>query len=79
MKISVVIPVYNEVESVEQLYKELIKVLSSFDSYQIIFVDDGSSDGSVNVIKKIVENDINTNIIQFHRNYGKSAALGEGF
>jgi glycosyltransferase involved in cell wall biosynthesis len=79
MKISVVIPVYNEVESVEQLYKELIKVLSSFDSYQIIFVDDGSSDGSVNVIKKIVENDINTKIIQFHRNYGKSAALGEGF
>ena len=70
MKISVVIPVYNEVESVEQLYKELIKVLSSFDSYQIIFVDDGSSDGSVNVIKKIIENDINTNIIQFHRNYG---------
>ncbi len=79
MKISVVIPVYNEVESVEQLYKELIKVLSSFDSYQIIFVDDGSSDGSVNVIKKIIENDINTKIIQFHRNYGKSAALGEGF
>ena len=79
MKISVVIPVYNEVESVEQLYKELIKVLSSFDSYQIIFVDDGSSDGSINVIKKIIENDINTNIIQFHRNYGKSAALGEGF
>ena len=79
MKISVVIPVYNEVESVEQLYKELIKVLSSFDSYQIIFVDDGSSDGSVNVIKKIVENDINAKIIQFHRNYGKSAALGEGF
>ena len=79
MKISVVIPVYNEVESVEQLYKELIKVLSSFDSYQIIFVDDGSSDGSVNVIKKIVKNDKNTKIIQFHRNYGKSAALGEGF
>jgi len=79
MKISVVIPVYNEVESVEQLYKELIKVLSSFDSYQIIFVDDGSSDGSVNVIKKIIENDVNTKIIQFHRNYGKSAALGEGF
>ena len=79
MKISVVIPVYNEVESVEQLYKELIKVLSSFDSYQIIFVDDGSSDGSVSVIKKIIKNDINTKIIQFHRNYGKSAALGEGF
>ena len=79
MKISVVIPVYNEVDSVAQLYKELIKVLSSFDSYQIVFVDDGSSDGSVSVIKNIVKNDINTKIIQFHRNYGKSAALGEGF
>ena len=55
MKISVVIPVYNEVESVEQLYKELIKVLSSFDTYQIVFVDDGSSEGSVSVIKNIVK------------------------
>ena len=79
MKISIVIPVYNEVESLEQLYNELRKVLSVYESYQIIFVDDGSSDGSVDVIRKIIENDINTKIIQFHRNYGKSAALAEGF
>ena len=79
MKISIVIPVYNEVESLKQLYNELRKVLSVYASYQIIFVDDGSSDGSVDVIRKIIENDINTKIIQFHRNYGKSAALAEGF
>ena len=79
MKISIVIPVYNEVESLKQLYNELRKVLSVYESYQIIFVDDGSSDGSVDLIRKIIENDINTKIIQFHRNYGKSAALAEGF
>ena len=79
MKISIVIPVYNEVESLKQLYNELRKVLSVYESYQIIFVDDGSSDGSADVIRKIIENDINTKIIQFHRNYGKSAALAEGF
>ena len=79
MKISVVIPIYNEVDSLEQLYNELSEVLSVYNFYQIIFVDDGSSDGSVDFIRKIIDNDINTKIIQFHRNYGKSAALAEGF
>ena len=79
MKISVVIPVYNEVDSLEQLYNELSEVLSGYNSYQIIFVDDGSSDGSKKAISKIIDNDTNTKIIQFHRNYGKSAALAEGF
>ena len=79
MKISVVIPVYNEVDSLEQLYNELSKVLSVYNSYQIIFVDDGSSDGSIKTMSKIIGNDTNTKIIQFHRNYGKSAALAEGF
>ena len=79
MKISVVIPVYNEVDSLEQLYNELSEVLSGYNSYQIIFVDDGSSDGSIKAISKIIDNDTNTKIIQFHRNYGKSAALAEGF
>ena len=79
MKISVVIPVYNEVDSLEKLYNELSEVLSGYNSYQIIFVDDGSSDGSKKAISKIIDNDTNTKIIQFHRNYGKSAALAEGF
>ena len=46
MKISVVIPVYNEVDSIPRLYKELSDVLSNFDWYEIFFIDDGSSDGS---------------------------------
>ena len=79
MKISVVIPVYNEVDSIPRLYKELSDVLSNFDWYEIFFIDDGSSDGSDKVIKKIIETNSKINLIQFHRNYGKSAALAEGF
>lgn len=79
MKISVIIPVYNEVESINELYKQLLKALQEFSKYEIIFIDDGSSDGSVETIKKISELDNSINLIQFHRNYGKSAALAEGF
>ena len=79
MKISVVIPVYNEIDSISQLYKELNDVLSAFNWYEIFFIDDGSSDGSDKEIKKIIETDSKVNLIQFHRNYGKSAALAEGF
>ena len=79
MKISVVIPVYNEIDSISQLYKELNDVLSGFDWYEVFFIDDGSSDGSDKEIKKIIETDSKVNLIQFHRNYGKSAALAEGF
>ena len=79
MKISVVIPVYNEVDSIPQLYNELMVILSNFDSYEIFFIDDGSSDGSDKEIKKIIETDSKINLIQFYRNFGKSAALAEGF
>ena len=79
MKISVIIPVYNEVDSINELYKELTKVLEKYNPYEIIFIDDGSSDGSVENIKKICKLDNSINLIQFHRNYGKSAALAEGF
>jgi len=79
MKVSVIIPVYNEVESINELYKQLTKALQEFSRYEIIFIDDGSSDGSVETIKKISELDNSINLIQFHRNYGKSAALAEGF
>ncbi|MBT3796014.1 MAG: glycosyltransferase family 2 protein [Candidatus Marinimicrobia bacterium] len=79
MKISVIIPVYNEVESINELYNQLLKALQEFSRYEIIFIDDGSSDGSVETIKKISELDNSINLIQFHRNYGKSAALAEGF
>jgi|TARA_B110000495_G_scaffold6032_1_gene4527 glycosyltransferase involved in cell wall biosynthesis len=79
MKVSVIIPVYNEVESINELYNQLTKALEDYIPYEIIFIDDGSSDDSAEIIKKICELNSSTNLIQFQRNYGKSAALAEGF
>ena len=79
MKVSVIIPVFNEVESIKELYDQLKKGLEQYIPNEIIFIDDGSSDGSVEAIKKISELDDSVIFIQFHRNYGKSAALSEGF
>jgi len=79
MKVSVIIPVYNECESIKDLYSQLTKSLKEYTPYEIIFVDDGSSDGSVENIKKISKIDNSIKLIEFHRNYGKSAALSEGF
>ena len=79
MKVSVIIPVFNEAESIEELYDQLKIGLEQYTPNEIIFVDDGSSDGSVEAVKKICELDDSVIFIQFHRNYGKSAALSEGF
>ena len=79
MKVSVIVPVFNDVESIKELYDQLKKGLEQYTPNEIIFVDDGSSDGSVEAIKKISELDDSVILIQFHRNYGKSAALSEGF
>ena len=79
MKVSVIIPVYNECESIKELCSQLAKSLKEYTPYEIIFVDDGSSDGSVENIKKISKIDTSIKLIEFHRNYGKSAALSEGF
>lgn len=77
--ISVVIPVYNEAESLAQLYHELNAILKNSFKYELIFVDDGSSDGSQELLVKLHETDPQVKIIQFYRNYGKAAALAEGF
>jgi len=79
MDISAVIPVYNETESLEQLHQELIAILPSTGNHEIIYIDDGSNDGSGNVLKKIANSDARVQIISFYRNYGKAAALAAGF
>ena len=79
MKISVIIPIYNEVGSLRELYGELVQALAPYEKYEILFIDDGSTDGSFDVIKELGETDTHVNLFQFHRNYGKSAALAEGF
>ena len=80
MDISVVIPLLNEQESLPELYQWLTKVLTAH-SYtsEILFVDDGSTDGSWQVIKGLSAADKRVQGIRFLRNYGKSQALNAGF
>ena len=78
MDISVVIPLLNERESLPELTAWTERALADF-SYEIIFVDDGSTDGSWDVISKLAKDAGNIRGIRFRRNYGKSAALFEGF
>ena len=80
MQISIVIPLLNEEESLAELYQWLTKVLTiNRFSYEIIFVDDGSTDGSWRVIMQLAEKDAQVRGIRFLRNYGKSQALHAGF
>jgi glycosyltransferase involved in cell wall biosynthesis len=80
MDISVVVPLYDEVESLPELTSWISRVMdeNSF-SYEIILVDDGSKDGSWEMIKTLRVNNKNIKGIKFRRNYGKSAALNTGF
>lgn len=80
MQISIVIPLLNEEESLAELYQWLTKVLTlNRFSYEIIFIDDGSTDGSWQVIMQLAEKDAQVRGIRFLRNYGKSQALHAGF
>jgi len=78
MTISVIIPVYNEVESLEQLYKELRTELKGYD-YELLFIDDGSNDGSFALLQKLGIDDHRVKVVKFRTNYGKAAALQCGF
>jgi glycosyltransferase involved in cell wall biosynthesis len=78
--ISIVIPLYNEEESLNLLTAEIRKDLSQINiSYEVLFVDDGSNDKSLQVIKEICRTDKRFRYISFRKNYGKSAALQIGF
>lgn len=78
--ISIVIPLLNEEESLPELITWIQKVVNEHHySYEIILIDDGSTDNSWNVIKELSNKDTNIKGIKFNRNYGKSAALNVGF
>ena len=79
MNISVVIPIFNELESLPELKSELIQNLKIYKNWEVIFIDDGSSDGSTEWLIDLAYHNKNFKLIQFYRNYGKSAALNEGF
>jgi glycosyltransferase involved in cell wall biosynthesis len=80
MDISVVIPLLNEEESLPELTEWIARVMRDHNfSYEVIYVDDGSTDDSWNVIQQLRAKNENIKGIRFQRNYGKSAALNEAF
>lgn len=80
MDLSIVIPLFNEDESLPELCDWIERVmLANNYSYEVILIDDGSTDESWNVIDKLRQGNSNLKGIKFQRNYGKSAALNEGF
>ena len=80
MDLSIVIPLYNEDESIDELHSKIVSSLSNSSlNYEIIFIDDGSSDNSWNIIKNVTKRVHNTRAIRFLTNYGKSMALSAGF
>ncbi len=80
MDISIVIPLFNEDESLPELCAWIERVVNQHQySYEVILVDDGSNDNSWDIIKQLAEKNNHIKGIKFQRNYGKSAALNEGF
>ena len=80
MDISVVIPLYNEEESLPELYAWIERVMLANDfTFEVIFINDGSTDHSWDVIEQLSRKSDNVHGIKFRRNYGKSPALYCGF
>lgn len=80
MDISVVIPLYNEEESLPELCSWIERVMKEHNfTYEILMIDDGSSDSSFEVIKRLAEKNPSIHAVSFSRNYGKSPALNTGF
>jgi glycosyltransferase involved in cell wall biosynthesis len=77
--LSVIIPIFNEVENITPLHNELREVLDTLESdFEIIYVDDGSRDGSFDLLRQIAESDEHVQVVQFRRNFGQTAALAAG-
>lgn len=80
MDLSVVIPLYNEEENIEELHKKLSETLNQLSiSYEIIYIDDGSSDNTLKKLEEIQKNDPHLVVLAFRRNFGQTAAFAAGF
>lgn len=80
MKISVVIPAYNEEENIGYLYDELSQVMHELKQpYEILFVDDGSSDNTLELLTELQRSDSRVIVVTFRKNFGQTAAMSAGF
>jgi glycosyltransferase involved in cell wall biosynthesis len=80
LTLSIVIPVYNEEESVQPLYRSAQKACESLGrTYEVIFVDDGSQDGTFGILEKIHRQDGRVKVIRLRKNFGQTAAMRAGF
>lgn len=80
MDVSIVIPLYNEEESVDALYREVTTAAEGLGrEYELILVDDGSRDGTSDKLRVICDRDPRVKVVRFRRNYGQTAALQAGF
>ncbi len=77
---SIVVPFYNEQESIPALYVKITEVMDAVgESYEMVFVDDGSRDDTYKVLQEIYEHDPRVNLVRLRRNFGQTAALKAGF
>jgi glycosyltransferase involved in cell wall biosynthesis len=77
---SIVVPLFNEQENVPQLYVKIIDVMDAIgESYEIVFVDDGSKDGTFRLLSEIAADDARVVVVRLRRNFGQTAALKAGF
>ena len=80
IELSIIVPCLNEQESIPLFYEELIKVLTKMDiTYEIIFIDDGSKDATLQKMKELSQRDSNVVYLSFSKNFGKEAAMYAGF
>lgn len=79
MSVSIVIPIYNECDNIPHLYSQLNKTLPGLGrEYELVFVDDGSHDGSLEELRTLAQADYRVKVVRFRRNYGQTAAMQAG-
>ncbi len=79
MDLSIVVPVYNEQENIPRLYEALVRVLDRMRRpYELLFIDDGSQDGSTQLLFELAAQDANVKVVEFRRNFGQTAAMNAG-